>query len=157
MMERNVEAHSLVLAEHLEILVKACDRSCAAFPSLVSMTKMERAALNILGESGGITVSQLSESLRAPMSSTSVLIDGLESAGQVQRTRGIEDRRSVVVQLTKSGMSAYQDILQSRLDFARELLAPMIPEEQVQFLALIQVAREAIEANELNQKPATLV
>jgi hypothetical protein len=54
-------------------------------------------------------------------------------------------------------MSAYQDILQSRLDFARELLAPMIPEEQVQFLALIQVAREAIEANELTQKPATLV
>ena len=118
---------------------------------------MERAALNILGESGGITVSNLSESLHAPMSSTSVLIDGLESAGKVQRTRGIEDRRSVVVQLTKSGISAYQDIVQSRLDFARELLAPMIPEEQVQFLTLIQVAREAIEANELTQKPATLV
>lgn len=144
-MKSNIEELSLILASHLEILVKACDSACASFPSLISLTKMERAALNILGEHDGMTVGSLSDHLKAPMSSTSVLIDALTASGIAARTRGTQDRRSVVVHLTEEGKMAYSDLQQSRFDFARELLLPMVPEERGQFLALIEIAKEALE------------
>lgn len=69
----------------------------------------DRFALALINDAGGMRPAQLSEALGMSSSGTSTLLDRLEAAGLVlrgQRAEELDDRRAVLVRLTRKGAAA---------------------------------------------------
>jgi DNA-binding MarR family transcriptional regulator len=74
------------------------------FDSVVSeragINRTDWRCLDILGTRGPMTAGQLAEAVRLTTGAVTGVLDRLESAGLVRRTRDVDDRRKVIVQLT---------------------------------------------------------
>jgi len=68
-------------------------------------------------------------------------IDKLESRGLVTRTADKNDRRAVIVSLTKSGRRAIDDAIQLRLDAADESLQGLSHRERGELVKLLRKVR----------------
>jgi DNA-binding MarR family transcriptional regulator len=91
------------------------------------------ATLRHLLEAGPLTIGQLRDYLYIGDSTTSELVDKLEEAGCVRRTRSEEDNRVVLVSLTPSGREFAQSAPLGGIPLLRERLKALPPER----LALI--------------------
>ncbi|MFD9893872.1 MarR family winged helix-turn-helix transcriptional regulator [Amycolatopsis sp. NPDC059027] len=74
-------------------------------PGALSLTHAR--ALRVLAEQGALSISQLAEGTETTGPATTQLVNGLVAAGYVTRTRRPEDKRSVVVALTKAGRNRH--------------------------------------------------
>jgi len=72
-------------------------------------------AIRGLGHAGGVTMNDLAEQLLLKPQSAVELIDRLEQAGLVQRTRGVEDRRRVLLTLTAKAERALAPLSKAHL------------------------------------------
>jgi DNA-binding MarR family transcriptional regulator len=90
-------------------------------------------ALRHLLESGPVTVGSLGDYLYIGDSSTSELVDRLESAGYVVRTRSAADNRVVIVSLTERGRVVAAQAPVGGIPLLREKLKAL-PEEQLSTL-----------------------
>ncbi|MCU1438750.1 MAG: hypothetical protein JWP66_1837 [Naasia sp.] len=110
----------------------------------VSVTELR--ALAQLSEHDELTPRQLADRLDLTTGSVTALLDRLEEADLVRRTRHPSDRRSLQLQLTESGhrlMSASYRIYQQRLLFALRSL----PEGSAQTVtAFMRMAAEGYDA-----------
>jgi DNA-binding MarR family transcriptional regulator len=70
----------------------------------------ELVALGQLAESQELTPTQLAQLLGITTASVTVLVDHLEAAGFVYRTRSTADRRSLLLRLTPAGAVAMQRV-----------------------------------------------
>src|SRR5262249_3443533 len=70
------------------------------------LPRSEMLALLLLQRHGERTMSELAEALGAPLSTVSCIGERLARRGLVQRQRRPEDRRVVVVRLTRKGQTA---------------------------------------------------
>jgi DNA-binding MarR family transcriptional regulator len=90
--------------------------------------------LGRLWAGGPMTAGALADAVGLTRGATTALIDRLEAAGHVRRVRGIEDRRTVAVELTPSA-TALVDAIWGPIGAAgRDLLADCT-DEQLAFLA----------------------
>jgi len=88
----------------------------------------QRLALAAVAEWGEARPSQLVTELGLTSGGATYLVDGLESAGLVERLYGTvpTDRRSVVIRLTPSGQAAserFSDVVFEHADALAEVLA----------------------------------
>ena len=84
-------------------------------------------ALRRLLQTGPQTVGQLRDYLYISDSSTSEMIQGLEEAGNVRRTRSEEDNRVVIVTLTPTGHAVAERITLGGIPLLRESLRTLPP------------------------------
>jgi DNA-binding MarR family transcriptional regulator len=69
----------------------------------LDLTYPQYLVMLVLWEGDGITVSELGERLYLDSATLTPLLKRLQSAGLVQRTRGTQDERQVIVTLTDEG------------------------------------------------------
>lgn len=69
----------------------------------LEMSKQELFFLLVTDKNGEITMSQFSDLLNLPMSTSTGIADRLVKKGYIVRDRSQQDRRIVVIKLTKSG------------------------------------------------------
>ena len=94
-------------------------------------------ALVLLQRHGERTMSELAEVLGAPLSTVSGIGERLARRGLVQRQRSAEDRRVVVVRLTRKGETAAGK-LRGQIDgLMRRVAGALTEEELAQLLALL--------------------
>ncbi|MHB1475343.1 MAG: MarR family winged helix-turn-helix transcriptional regulator [Dermatophilaceae bacterium] len=86
----------------------ATNRLCTALAAQLPINVTELVALSNLDESEELTPTQLAQLLGITTASVTGMVDHLEAAGFVYRTRSTVDRRSLLLRLTPAGERAIQ-------------------------------------------------
>ncbi len=102
-----------------------------------NQTDSVAAALNVIAFYEGCSNSQLSRTLRLSHPATVRLVDKLEADGCVER-RDTKDKRAVALYLTKRGRARAKDVLVSRCNALRDIVAPLSTREQEQLSTLLE-------------------
>jgi MarR family 2-MHQ and catechol resistance regulon transcriptional repressor len=104
--------------------------------TLGALTISQFAVLEALYHLGPLRQNEVgAKTLRSPRNLT-LVIDNLEKAGLVTRTRAAADRRAIVVALTPKGRRRIAAILPAHLAAIVEQMSVLTPEEQRQLGAL---------------------
>ena len=101
------------------------------------LPRSEVLALLLLQHHGERTMSVLAEVLGAPLSTASGIGERLARRGLVKRQRRPEDRRVVVVRLTRKGETAAGKFREQIEGLMRRVAGALTEEEQAQLLALV--------------------
>lgn len=101
------------------------------------LTPATAGALRILARSPGLSQRALADRLGAVPSRVVVLVDALEHAGFVSRTRDPDDRRHHRLDLTDAGRAALGQVRIAAERQNADILAPLDPAERATFAALI--------------------
>ena len=120
------------------------------------LPRSELLALLLLQRHGERTMSELAEALGAPLSTASGIGERLARRGLVQRQRGPEDRRVVIVRLTRKGETVAGK-LRAQIDGLLRRVAGALTEEEVaQLLALMAKAWAAFQVPPQETSPGTV-
>jgi DNA-binding MarR family transcriptional regulator len=74
------------------------------------LTGPQLTVISILSELGDLSLSSLSERIRAQNSTVTGIIDRMEREGLVRRERSAEDRRIVLIRLTDKGQTLAREV-----------------------------------------------
>lgn len=110
-------------------------------PSGLSPTQYN--VLRILRGAGGMGLcqSEIGERLVAQVPDVPRILDRMERAGWVQRTRGIEDRRVVLTTLTEAGLEVLAGLDTPIVEMLAQMFARMSQAEMQQLNDLLVAAR----------------
>jgi MarR family transcriptional regulator, organic hydroperoxide resistance regulator len=119
----------------------------------LTVSKTELLAMLIVDRYGEVIMSQISDYLNAPLSTTTGLVNRLVKNGYLQRERSEEDRRIVAIQLTDQGKSMMAEVkasLESYLERIKEVLSAEERQYILQiFLKIINaLSRKEVEAGD---------
>ena len=106
------------------------------------LTGPQLSIMTRIAEHGPSRISQLADAEGVRMPTASNTINQLEKRGLVQRTRAVEDRRGVSVELTELGMQELKRVGEERT----QSLADMISTLDEDHFKLIEQAADAINA-----------
>jgi DNA-binding MarR family transcriptional regulator len=104
----------------------------------VVFSKQELLALGVLGVNGACRMGEIAAYLGVGQSAVTPLVDRLEDQGVVERRRSKEDRRVWLVALTEKGDAVLATEDKVYEEVAREMLAPLDPEERTTLIALLE-------------------
>ena len=119
------------------------------------LPRSEMLALVLLQRHGERTMSELAENLGAPLSTASGIGERLARRGLVQRRRRPEDRRVVVVRLTRKGETAAGKLREQIDGVLRRVAGALTEEELGQLLALLAKVWAAFQGPPQETSPGT--
>jgi DNA-binding MarR family transcriptional regulator len=124
----------IVLAQHLERSVEAAlerhGLSLGQFDILATLRRH--------GKKGGLTPTQLLESVVLSSGGLTARIDSLEGAGFVKRKANPADRRMVVIDLTSKGRRVIDNATKTRFAEAKSSLPPLTDGETATLTSLLR-------------------
>lgn len=91
-----------------------------------------------MGNSAGVTPTDLSESQRVSKNTISALLRGLESQGLIQRHLDTADLRAFRIKLTPAGREYLRTTGPRRIEGLNRMLSGLDPQEQGQLTALLE-------------------
>src|SRR5262249_46682653 len=117
------------------------------------LPRSEMLALLLLQRRGERTMSELAEVLGAPLSTASGIGERMGRRGLVHRHRKPEDRRVVVVRLTRKGAAAAGKLREQFEGLMRRVAGALTEDEQAQLLALVAKVWAAFQASPQEMSP----
>jgi len=129
-----------ILERKLGLLKKNNGSCCAEV-----LTLAQCHALVEIGRVNTISLKELSVILAIDMSTTSRTVDGLVKKGYVQRIPSLEDRRSVDISLTDSGMVIFETIESNNDTFFADIFNNIPNAEKMMVLHALDVILEAFD------------
>jgi len=107
-----------------------------------NVTGPQLTVVKLLETIGDLTLSQLSDKIRAQNSTVTGIVDRMEREGLAQRVRSTEDRRVVRIHLTEKGAKLAREIPVEPMEILRSALEGLSQTETREFLRLMtKVAR----------------
>jgi DNA-binding MarR family transcriptional regulator len=94
------------------------------------VTMPQGMVLHMLCEHGEMKISDLSDKVHLSKSTVSGIVDRLENHGLVERTRNLEDRRTVYVKVTKKFEEQHKGIHKKAEESFEDLLSSATPEDK---------------------------
>jgi DNA-binding MarR family transcriptional regulator len=119
------------------------------------LPRSEMLALLLLQRHGERTMSELAELLGAPLSTASGIGERLARRGLVRRHRRQEDRRVVVVRLTRKGETAAGKLRKQFDRLLQRVAGALTGEEVAQLLALMTKVSAAFQVPPQETSPGT--
>jgi DNA-binding MarR family transcriptional regulator len=125
------------------------------FARRANVTGPQLTVMKILETFGDISLSELSDKIRAQNSTVTGIVDRMEREGLALRVRSTEDRRVVRIRLTDKGLALAREIPVEPMDILRSALGGLTPAETQELLRLMTkiakrigaiVRREGVEA-----------
>jgi DNA-binding MarR family transcriptional regulator len=113
----------------------------------LTVSKTELLAMLIVDRYGEVIMSQISDYINAPLSTTTGLVNRLVKNGYLQRERSEEDRRIVAIQLTDQGRNMMTEVKASIGSYLERINTILTTEERK---ILFQIFMKIIDA--LSQK-----
>jgi MarR family 2-MHQ and catechol resistance regulon transcriptional repressor len=101
-----------------------------------SVTHGQLAVLEALLHLGSLSQRDLARKLLRSNANVSTVIDNLEKAGLVARTRAPQDRRLVTVSLTPAGRTLIERVFPAHAASVAQVMSALTPDEQEQLGAL---------------------
>ena len=124
----------IVLAQHLERSVETAlekhDLSLGQFDILATLRRH--------GKKGGLTPTQLLESVALSSGGMTARLDALADAGLISRKPSPDDRRMVVIHLTSKGRRVIENATKTRFKEANDSLPTLDPTEMATLTALLR-------------------
>ena len=77
-------------------------------------------------------------------------LDGMELAGLVQRRRGVPDRRTVQVELTRAGHALHSRLLKTVISFNRQLRTGLDSEDEETLRGLLRRLQDNVAVRDLS-------
>jgi DNA-binding MarR family transcriptional regulator len=108
-----------------------------------SLSLVHLHVLNVLEGEGPLAMSRLAEALDVSVASATGIVDRLEQRGLVERHRGLEDRRVILVRPTAAGEAVFTDLAKRRRAGLVRLLAELTDEELAASLVGFRAMRRA--------------
>ncbi len=102
------------------------------------LSQSEFRVIKYIGESKKCIMREISQNLFIPKNNLTAIVDKLVDKKYVVRFRSKKDRRYVLVELTETGKSIFNDGTTSHLDLSKKLLKSLSKEEQNMFLELLE-------------------
>ncbi len=108
----------------------------------VELTGPQLTVIKMLQAVGDLSLSELSERIRAQNSTVTGIIDRMEREGLVARSRSTEDRRVVHIKLTEKGARIGREIAVEPMEILRDALEGLSPAESRDLLRILtKIAR----------------
>lgn len=85
-----------------------------------------------------LTPGELAESTMVSSAAITNRLSRLETKGLLRRRTDPDNRRNVLVALTKDGLDLVEQVVEGHLENERRLLAPLTPQEQTQLADLLE-------------------
>lgn len=112
------------------------------------LTPPQFVALQWLSDKEGMTIGELSSKMYLAFSTTTDLIDRMESKHLVKRTRDEQDKRMVRIHLLKKGETIIQQVIAKRQEYMQERLDDLSASEldglQLGLSRLFEMVKEEI-------------
>ena len=112
----------------------------------VQLTGPQLTVVKILEGIGDLSLSELSDKIRAQNSTVTGIIDRMEREGLVQRQRSTEDRRVVHIRLTDKGEKLARDIPVEPMVIFRNALGSLSAEETRELLKILTKLAKRVRA-----------
>ena len=109
----------------------------------LAVSKTELLAMLIVDRYGEVIMSQISDYINAPLSTTTGLVNRLVKNGYLQRERSDEDRRIVAIRLTDQGKSMMTEVKESIGSYLERINTVLSAEERQ---ALFQIFMKIVDA-----------
>jgi DNA-binding MarR family transcriptional regulator len=103
----------------------------------VELTGPQLTVLKVLESVGDLSLSELSERIRAQNSTVTGIIDRMEREGLVVRARSTEDRRVVNIRLTEKGAKIARGIAVEPIEIFRAALQSLSASEMQELLKIL--------------------
>jgi len=108
-----------------------------------SLSLIHLHVLSLLEADGPLSMTHLAEALDVSVASATGIVDRLEQRGFVERRRGLEDRRVILVQRTAAGEAVFSDLAAHRKGKLTGLLAEFSDDELAATLVFMRAMRRA--------------
>jgi len=123
----------------------ASDKMDDVFCELSGLNHTDGRCLDLLDVHGGMTAGDLAAAASLSPAATTTVLDRLEGAGLVTRTRDQQDRRRVLVEVTEEARTQAWDAYGPMAGYAAEYLERLPLEELEVILGFLEVATEVNE------------
>lgn len=111
-----------------------------------NVTGPQLTVVKLLESVGDLSLSDLSERIRAQNSTVTGIIDRMEREGLVLRSRSKEDRRVVHIRLTPKGLALAEDVPVEPMVIFRTALESLTPTEAKELLRILTKIARRVEA-----------
>ena len=108
-----------------------------------SLSLIHLHVLSLLEADGPLSMTHLAEALDVSVASVTGIVDRLEQRGYVERRRGQDDRRVILVERTAAGEAVFSDLAANRRERLTRLLAQFSDEELAATLVFMRAMRRA--------------
>lgn len=119
------------------------------------LTGPQVTAIKLLEGFGDLSLSALSQRMSARNSTITGLVDRMEQAGLVERTRSTEDRRVVLIRLTERGRELAASIPVTSMQIFAAALQSLSAQERRQLRGILRKLSDRVR-EEVDQAEATL-
>jgi len=103
------------------------------------LTPTQMHAVETLGHCSEVRMKELAQRLGITTGTLTVTVDKLEKKGLVTRIQNSEDRRSWRVALTEAGASLFRQHHRFHVEFTRDILQEISPQEQQEFSRILGI------------------
>jgi DNA-binding MarR family transcriptional regulator len=134
-----------------QISVAIFMEECAGF----DVTPVQYAALIAIRENPSLDATRLSALVALDRSTLGNVLERLEAKGLIERAGSPHDKRIKVLHLTRDGARTLQEIEPGVVKAQERMLAPLKPEDQRRFMALLAQVVEL--NNDASRAPLRLV
>jgi MarR family 2-MHQ and catechol resistance regulon transcriptional repressor len=95
-----------------------------------NITQPQFLVIEALGHLGPLKVGQICEKMLVSGGNMTLVLDNLEKQNLTERTHNKEDRRSLIIQLTKEGKKTFDKVFPAHAEYITELMSPLTSDEQ---------------------------
>ncbi|HBW34775.1 MarR family winged helix-turn-helix transcriptional regulator [Desulfosporosinus sp. BICA1-9] len=115
----------------------------------LAVSKTELLAMLIVDRYGEVIMSQISDYINAPLSTTTGLVNRLVKNGYLQRERSEEDRRIVAIRLTDKGKSMMTEVKESIGSYLERINTVLSTEERQTLLKIFMKIVDALSREDI--------
>ena len=119
-------------------------RHTKALARRVGLTGPQLTVLKILEQLGDLSLSTLSDRIRAQNSTVTGIIDRMEREELVKRERSRADRRIVLIRLTAKGREVAQSTTVEPMEIFREALATMTRKDREELVRILDAVQTQV-------------
>lgn len=103
------------------------------------LNEKEMIVMAYVGQHKNVKMSDIAESIDAPMSTLTSIVDKLVERKVLSREHSSEDRRAINVTLTKNGKNSYNILIEQKKQTGEKLLSQLNEKDQAVFLGYIDL------------------
>lgn len=102
------------------------------------LTQPQFSVIEALGHLGQMKVGELCNKMLVSGGNMTLVLDNLEKNKLIERIHSKEDRRAIIIKLTKNGKNLFDEIFSEHAKFITELICVLPAEEQKQLGNLLK-------------------
>ena len=119
----------------------------------LKFSKSEIFTLLLLDKSSEITMTELADNINAPMSTATGIADRLVKNNYIERARNKEDRRTVILKITKKGNQFVKDMKDIISKYANVIINDLTEEEKEFSFKIIFKIINTLKSQKNNAEP----